>query len=150
MLLNIDLIEIIIILLTINGLSSHQDIDGNQDRNQLNNHLIYNNNKRVENRLNDKFFDNNFDSNDSKTSYNNRKSNPISGHFVDKTSGQSADPTGLLLSSDPLCKKDIESMCGRTATDLDNNFAVLDCIQNQHREEGIGLSSECHHLIWSY
>lgn len=60
------------------------------------------------------------------------------------------DSTNLVLSSHPFCKEDIEKLCGHTSTQLNNNLAILQCIQNDNREEDRHLSNDCHHLIWSY
>ncbi|XP_015923497.1 Golgi apparatus protein 1 [Parasteatoda tepidariorum] len=52
------------------------------------------------------------------------------------------------LSDTPECADDIRHIC--PASILNNNFAVLDCLQNDKRREDADLSSQCHHLIWTF
>ena len=60
------------------------------------------------------------------------------------------DSNNLILSSHPFCKTDISNICGRIGIQLENNLAVLNCVQNDNKREDIHLSPDCHHLIWSY
>ena len=55
----------------------------------------------------------------------------------------------VVLSSHPSCKSDIGVICGRSDIQLDNNLAVLSCVQNDDKRDN-RLSKECNHLIWSY
>ncbi|OQR79285.1 Golgi apparatus protein 1-like, partial [Tropilaelaps mercedesae] len=53
-----------------------------------------------------------------------------------------------VLSDSPECAEDLKRICSPGL--LQNNFAVLDCVQNHKVEEDAGLSSKCHHLLWKY
>lgn len=130
-------IKLLIILFTINGLSF-------ENSNKFNNQLIHNN-KENDNRLEEKLFD----LKDNKSLFKNNEIVGQSGHKSD-SSREFPDSSSLVLSSHPFCKSDIESICGRTTIALNNNLAVLGCIQNDNKEEDKHLSAKCHHLIWSY
>ncbi|XP_054162657.1 Golgi apparatus protein 1-like [Oppia nitens] len=86
---------------------------------------------------------------------------PKNGQYFDDKSINSVDTIGKSghhrtpdsipvgkLSAHPDCKEDIERICGRMGTDLDNNLSVLTCIQN--KEKDTYLSEVCHHLLWSF
>lgn len=55
----------------------------------------------------------------------------------------------VLLSATPECSSDLKRICSKG--DLSNNFAILDCIQNDRRDESkIEISQVCHHKLWSF
>lgn len=65
-----------------------------------------------------------------------------------KTSVESSSGGRIKLAETPECKSDIRRLCDSSV--LSNNFAVLDCLQNDKKIEDADLSSVCHHLIWNY
>ncbi|KAF8786802.1 Golgi apparatus protein 1 like protein [Argiope bruennichi] len=59
-----------------------------------------------------------------------------------------SSPSRIKLSETPECTDDIRHLCPTSI--LNNNFAVLDCLQNDKQREDADLSPQCHHLIWTF
>ncbi|XP_055943166.1 Golgi apparatus protein 1-like isoform X2 [Argiope bruennichi] len=59
-----------------------------------------------------------------------------------------SSPSRIKLSETPECTDDIRHLCPTSI--LNNNFAVLDCLQNDKQREDANLSPQCHHLIWTF
>ncbi|GFR07100.1 golgi apparatus protein 1 [Trichonephila clavata] len=59
-----------------------------------------------------------------------------------------SSPPRIKLSDTPECADDIRHLCPTSI--LNNNFAVLDCLQNDKQREDADLSPQCHHLIWTF
>uniref|UniRef100_A0A2P2I582 Golgi apparatus protein 1-like n=1 Tax=Hirondellea gigas TaxID=1518452 RepID=A0A2P2I582_9CRUS len=53
----------------------------------------------------------------------------------------------IRLAEDPECFEDFKNLCGK---DVNNNFSILECIQNKGQTESDFLSQKCHHLLWTY
>ncbi|XP_037799147.1 Golgi apparatus protein 1-like [Penaeus monodon] len=65
--------------------------------------------------------------------------------------GRGGSPKGrssvVKLIEEPDCKEDIERIC---RDNLRNNFAVLECLQNERRDIREVVSDKCNHLLWTY
>ncbi|GIY71108.1 golgi apparatus protein 1 [Caerostris extrusa] len=59
-----------------------------------------------------------------------------------------SSPPRIKLSDTPECADDIRHLCPTSI--LNNNFAVLDCLQNDKQREDADLSAQCHHLVWTF
>ena len=53
------------------------------------------------------------------------------------------------IADHPDCRDDVRRICVDGNLNLNNNFAVLDCLQRDRRD-GADLSEGCHHHLWSY
>uniref|UniRef100_A0A8C4QBS8 Golgi apparatus protein 1 n=1 Tax=Eptatretus burgeri TaxID=7764 RepID=A0A8C4QBS8_EPTBU len=54
---------------------------------------------------------------------------------------------GWRISDDVACSADVHRLC--PSTSWQNNFVVLECLQDE-REANDDISSDCHHLLWNY
>ncbi|XP_064105225.1 Golgi apparatus protein 1-like [Macrobrachium nipponense] len=55
--------------------------------------------------------------------------------------------TVVKIFEEPDCKSDIQRIC---KDDIRNNFAVLECFQNERRDIQEIVSDKCSHLLWNY
>ncbi|CAL4183663.1 unnamed protein product, partial [Meganyctiphanes norvegica] len=53
----------------------------------------------------------------------------------------------IKLVDEPHCKEDIQRVC---KNDVRNNFAVLECLQNEKRTDKGIISEDCNHMLWTY
>ena len=60
-----------------------------------------------------------------------------------------AAPPSTRLADHPDCRDDVRRICVDGSLNLNNNFAVLDCLQRDRRDDA-DLSDACHHYIWFY
>nr|XP_045603883.1 Golgi apparatus protein 1-like [Procambarus clarkii] len=58
-----------------------------------------------------------------------------------------AKSTIVKLIEEEDCKEDIHRVCKE---DVRNNFAVLECLQNERRDIHEVISDKCNHLLWNY
>ncbi|XP_076374077.1 Golgi apparatus protein 1 [Tachypleus tridentatus] len=46
------------------------------------------------------------------------------------------------------CAADIRRLCDRSI--LNNDYAVIECLQNDKAQEDTDLTAECHHVVWNF
>jgi len=63
--------------------------------------------------------------------------------------GAAAAAASTRIADHPDCRDDVRRICVDGNLNLNNNFAVLDCLQRDRRD-GADLSEGCHHHVWSY
>lgn len=66
---------------------------------------------------------------------------------VESSSIVKTKSTLVKLIDEPDCKEDIHRIC---KDDVRNNFAVLECLQNERREIREVITDKCNHLLWNY